>query len=526
MRKVIGNFYINYQDAYTAYKKMLIESWMNEKSFLMKNLQDKNRVITEEEWIEWITNDEYDWDKHLSLPFYQEDYNTNNPHMWNIPDSVSWCKWCYIVDDHVYNESWNVSPAKVRNQEERYESFNKDDWKKHYESKSRWPWVNYYWTWFYNADGSKDKNIVGKYRITTEEATCNKSYMFAVDPELFQKPLSKINNERYENSKQVNKERIESYDSKLEQIGIRKAKLQKKQVNRRPIQKKEKEVIQHTEDLIRTAKYLYCCNIAYLWNQKKIQRWGRIEEALYILQDTLFPLETPWYEMMNRIPNRPDTIDIYEEDRWIPMKMFICNSFKTKSPTMNYPVITPDYIKKLQRVKQEQTDLAIFVPWMRWVKPIKLKERTLVPSETEGKLDENWAYKPINKNDWSKWFYATWWCMLEDYYIESISYDGIDHPVYWPCEIETYKFKESDATEGKSAEGQPNNGKRIPVLQYRTMWFNNFDKVTGQVHIVPLSSTILSRCMIHPVAMKWYIKKYAQQMEYLVKLNIDVGSLM
>jgi len=39
---------------------------------------------------------------------------------------------------------------------------------------------------------------------------------------------------------------------------------------------------------------------------------------------------------------------------------------------------------------------------MRWVKPIKLKERTLVPSETEGKLDENWAYKPINKNDWSK----------------------------------------------------------------------------------------------------------------------------
>ena len=209
---------------------------------------------------------------------------------------------------------------------------------------------------------------------------------------------------------------------------------------------------------------------------------------------------------------------------------------------MNSPTINHDYINKLKRIKNQLwKDEAIFIPWMKWIKvqpkinQPNIVQRELVPDPAKDQ-SENWAYKPINKNDWSKWFYATWWCMLEDYYIESISYDGIDHPVYWPCEIETYKFKESGATEGqptegkstegKSTEGQPNNRKRIPVLQYRTMWFNNFDRVTGQVHIVPLSSTILSRCMIHPVAMKWYIKKYAQQMEYLVKLNIDVGSLM
>ena len=214
------------------------------------------------------------------------------------------------------------------------------------------------------------------------------------------------------------------------------------------------------------------------------------------------------------------------------MKMFMCNSLDVKSKVMNSPKINEDYINKLKRIKNKLwKDEAIFIPWMKWIKvqpnvnQPNVTQRELVPDVTEGQ-SENWAYKPINKNDWSKWFYATWWCMLEDYYIESISYNDITHPVYWECKIEEYKFKQPDATEGKSTEGQPNNGKRIPVLQYRTMWFNNFDRVTGQVHIVPLSSTILSRCMIHPVAMKWYIKKYAQQMEYLVKLNIDVGSLL
>jgi len=36
---------------------------------------------------------------------------------------------------------------------------------------------------------------------------------------------------------------------------------------------------------------------------------------LYTLSGVVFPLETPWYELMQRPANKADTIDIYEEDR-------------------------------------------------------------------------------------------------------------------------------------------------------------------------------------------------------------------
>jgi len=74
---------------------------------------------------------------------------------------------------------------------------------------------------------------------------------------------------------------------------------------------------------------------------------------LYTLSGVVFPLETPWYELMQRPANKADTIDIYEEDRSIPMKMFMCNSLNVKSKVMNSPTINHDYINKLKRIKNQ-----------------------------------------------------------------------------------------------------------------------------------------------------------------------------
>lgn len=214
------------------------------------------------------------------------------------------------------------------------------------------------------------------------------------------------------------------------------------------------------------AIYLYCCNIAHLRNIWKIEsEW--IQRALSVISHTIFPLQIPRYEMLSRQEWHPHIIDIFEEHKNIPLRYFNITkkSLHTKVFAIPYPRISwEDLIRLANRYKEWD----INVPWMIWYKT------RFIPDPK----DTNWIYTPVSKNDLSKWYYAKWLCILNDL-----------HPNW------------------------------NPVTRYHTLGWMNME---WKLWIVPLGADIITRCCIHPVAMKRNIAKYADAMEYLAALNIDI----